>query len=236
MSPPAVRGLLFDKDGTLFDFQKSWAPINLRAAAYASAGDDALRLRLLDVGGIDPRNGHAIADGLLAAGNAAEIAAAWIAAGSGFPAAALTAALDRIFLDGAGRMAPAADLPALFGRLKARGLSLGIASSDSEAAVREAAERFGMAPYVDFLCGYDSGFGHKPTEGMPLAFCRAVRLAPGEIAVVGDNAHDMEMGRRAGAALRIGVLTGTGTRATLAPHATAVIAGIDALEEHLGLS
>jgi phosphoglycolate phosphatase len=232
----AIKGLLFDKDGTLFDFQKSWAPINLKSAAFASQGDEALRLRLLAVGGINPANGHALPDGLLAAGNAAEIADAWIAAGSLFPAESLTTALDRIFLDGAARMAPAADLPALFGRLKDQGLKLGIASSDSAAAVREAAELFGMAPFLDFICGYDSGHGHKPTEGMPLAFCRATGLTPGQIAVVGDNAHDMEMGRRAGAALRIGVLTGSGTRATLAPFADAVIPGIAELEAFLGIS
>jgi phosphoglycolate phosphatase len=236
LSAPAIRGLLFDKDGTLFDFQKSWAPINLRAARFASGADEALRLRLLAVGGIDPGNGFAAADGLLAAGNAAEIAEAWIAAGSAMTLASLTAALDRIFLEGAGSMVPAADLPALFGRLSLRGLKLGVASSDSEAAVNEAAERFGFAQFLDFACGYDSGFGHKPTEGMPLAFCRAANLRPSDIAVIGDNAHDMEMGRRAGVAKRIGVLTGTGTRETLAPHATGVIAGIDRLEAHLGLT
>jgi phosphoglycolate phosphatase len=236
MTRPAIRGVLFDKDGTLFDFQKSWAPINLRAVAHGAAGDEALRLRLAAIGGVDPASGFTSADSLFASGNAAEIATAWIAAGSPFGLEPLTAALDRIFLDGAGRMVPAADLPGLFGRLKARGLRLGVASSDSAAAVAEAADRFGFAPFLDFHCGYDSGFGHKPTEGMPLAFCRAVGLAPGEIAVVGDNAHDMEMGRRAGAALKVGVLTGTGSKATLAAHADAVITGIDRLEAFLGLS
>jgi phosphoglycolate phosphatase len=233
---PAIRGVLFDKDGTLFDFHRSWAPINLAAGLHGAAGDELLRVKLLGIGGVDPVTGIAKADGLFAAGNAAEIAEAWVAAGSPFGVDALTAALDRVFLDGAGSMVPAADLPALFGRLKAQGLKLGVASSDSALAVREAAERFGFAPFLDFSCGYDSGFGHKPTEGMPLAFCRTVGLAPAAIAVVGDNAHDMEMGRRAGVALRVGVLTGTGSRQTLKAHADAVIAGIGELEALLGLS
>lgn len=231
-----VRGLLFDKDGTLFDFQKSWAPINLKAAALASQGDEALRSRLHVVGGIDPLTGHAVADGLMASASAREIAEAFIAAGSAYSPDALTEALDALFMTAAGTMIPATDLPALFARLKARGLRLGIASSDSEAAVIEAARHFGLAPYLDFACGYDSGHGLKPSAGMPLAFCRATGLAPEETAVIGDNAHDMEMGRRAGVALRIGVLTGTGTRQSLAPHASAVIPGIDCLEEFLGFS
>jgi phosphoglycolate phosphatase len=93
-----------------------------------------------------------------------------------------------------------------------------------------------MSPFLDFTCGYDSGFGHKPTAGMPLAFCRATGIQPASIAVVGDNAHDMEMGRRAGVALRIGVLTGTGTRQTLAPFADGVIDGIDQLEDYLEIN
>lgn len=236
MTQPSIKGVLFDKDGTLFDFQKSWAPINLAAGRHGAAGNEALRKELLAIGGVDPATGYAAADGLFAAGNAAEIAAAWVAAGSPFRLEALTAALDTIFLDGAGSMAPAADLPALFSRLKAYGLKLGVASSDSAAAVRAAAERFAFASFLDFSCGYDSGFGHKPTEGMPLAFCRSVGLTPSEIAVVGDNAHDMEMGRRAGAALKVGVLTGTGSRQTLKAHADAVIASIGELEALLGLS
>jgi phosphoglycolate phosphatase len=233
---PSIRGILFDKDGTLFDFQKSWAPINLRAAAHAAGADEALRLRLLAIAGIDAVTGHARPDSLIAAGNAEEIAVAWIEAGSRMSGAALTADLDRIFLDGAVGMVPAADLPVLFARLAKAGLVLGIASSDSEAAVLRAAERFGIAARVSFLCGYDSGFGPKPTDGMPLAFCRACGLTPAEVAVVGDSTHDMEMGRRAGLGLRIGVLTGAGTRETLAPHAHVVIAGIADLERTLGLS
>ncbi|MGL4241419.1 MAG: HAD family hydrolase [Beijerinckiaceae bacterium] len=231
-----IKGVLFDKDGTIFDFQKSWAPINLEAARHASGGDDALRRRLLEVGGVDPATGYARADGLMAAGNAAEIAEAWISAGCRIEQAALTSALDDIFFDGAANMVPAADLPVLMDRLAGRGFKLGIASSDSEAGVRAAAELFGIAPFMSFLCGYDSGHGHKPEAGMALAFCRACGLKPSEIAVVGDSAHDMEMGRRAGVALRIGVLTGAGTRKTLAPHADAVVDSIADIERLLRLS
>ena len=78
-TPP--RGILFDKDGTLFDYALSWSAINLDAAALASAGDPALRARLLIRGGADPETGLAVADSLLAAGNAAEIAEAWVAIG-----------------------------------------------------------------------------------------------------------------------------------------------------------
>jgi phosphoglycolate phosphatase len=47
--------------------------------------------------------------------------------------------------------------------------------------------------------------------------------------VVGDNMHDLEMGRGAGAGLLVGVLTGTSGEADLAPLADHVIADITLL-------
>ena len=43
------------------------------------------------------------------------------------------------------------------------------------------------------------------------------------IAVIGDNRHDLEMARSAGAGAAIGVLSGNGGRADLAPLADAVL-------------
>jgi phosphoglycolate phosphatase len=58
------------------------------------------------------------------------------------------------------------------------------------------------------------------------AFCEAVGTSPKAVAVVGDNLHDLEMGRAAGAGLLVGVLTGTSAHADLAPHADAVLDSI----------
>ena len=48
--------------------------------------------------------------------------------------------------------------------------------------------------------------------------------------MVGDNLHDMEMGRSGGAGWRVGVRTGTGTRASLAPHSDLVLENVEGLE------
>ena len=47
-----------------------------------------------------------------------------------------------------------------------------------------------------------------------------------EVGVIGDNAHDLTMGRAAGAGLLVGVLTGTGEERDLAPHAHEVLPSI----------
>jgi phosphoglycolate phosphatase len=228
-----IKGILFDKDGTLLDYAASWTPINARAAAIASRGDPDLAVRLLAAGGADQHGGSVVADSVLAAGNTAEIASAWVRAGAPVAAAALTVELDALFRAAAQTVVPVTDLARLFGRLHGRGLRLGIASSDNEAAIRATATRFGIAGLVDYVAGYDSGHGVKPGPGMVQGFCRAAALAPTEIVVVGDNRHDMAMGRAAGAGLTVGVLTGTGTRESLAGLADLCLDSIAGLEAGL---
>jgi phosphoglycolate phosphatase len=230
MPHPSITAVLFDKDGTLLDYQRSWGPINRRAAMIAANGDEAFAARLMRHGGMDPESGITFADGLLAAATAREIATAWVAEGAPFSADTLTALLDEEFRNSVGNVVPVTDLSALFARLKARGLFLGIASSDGAAAIEKTVERFGLRPHVDFIAGYDSGHGVKPGGGMVTAFCAHTGVAPAAVAVVGDNGHDMEMAHAGGAGLRIGVLTGTGTRESLAPLSHMVLGSIDELE------
>ena len=61
-------------------------------------------------------------------------------------------------------------------------------------------------------------------------FCAATGLVAGAVAVVGDNLHDLEMGRAAGAGLLVGVLSGTSSLAELAPFADHVLDSIADLE------
>lgn len=227
-----IRGVLFDKDGTLIDYHRTWTSINIRAAEHASGGDEALRDRLLEIGGQDPATRRVRGGSLLAASNTQEIAAAWRQAGSPDDGG-LVPALDRIFTEGAAGAAPVCDLPALFAQLSGRGLRLGVATSDSEAGARATLRTLGVDAGTLFVAGYDSGHGVKPQAGMAEAFIRHYGLAPSEVAVVGDNLHDMEMGRAAGCGLCVGVLTGTATREELAGAADHVIDAIGSLESLL---
>jgi phosphoglycolate phosphatase len=223
---PPITAILFDKDGTLLDYHATWAPVNEIAAEFAASGDKMLQRRLLDLGGLNPLTGHYRAGSLLAAGNADEIAAAWVAAGSVHQHGALTQALDRIFKDGVAGAVPVLPLGPYFRHFKALGFKLGIASSDSAAAIVATAVHFDFADVLDFHAGYDSGYGHKPGPGMVLAFAAALGCDASDIAVVGDNLHDMQMGASANCGMKVGVLTGTSDRATLMAGADLVVDSI----------
>jgi len=230
MNDRIISGILFDKDGTLLDYVKSWVPVNYEVASIAADGDGELARRLLVAGGMDPDTGHVLPDSLLAAGNTVEIATGMVEAGAPYTVEALTAKLDGLFSNSAEYAVPVTDLATFFAGLHAKGYRLGVASSDNERSIRETAKRFGFDGYLHYVAGYDSGFGTKPQPGMVHGFCAATGLAPHQVAVVGDNNHDLHMGRNAGVGLTVAVLTGTGSPQSLAAASDHCLNDITELE------
>lgn len=225
-----IKGILFDKDGTLFDYHASWAPVNAGAAMTATRGDPELAETLLVAGGLDPASGRYASGSLLAAAHTGEIAEAW-ARIMQMPADQvpdLIERLDRTFQElGPIHATPVGDLRALMTGLRDRGLILGVATSDSEEGARRMLTDAGCgADLVAYIAGYDSGHGGKPNPGMVHGFTAATGLPADSVMVVGDNLHDIRMGRAAGCRLAIGVLTGTSSRNDLAAEADAVLNSI----------
>ena len=212
-----LSAILFDKDGTLVDFDRTWAPVNIAAVELAASGHETLALRMCQRGGIDPRTGKPEPDSLFASGNTVEIADFFRAEGSAIPKQELIDQLERLFQAGARSSVSTTDLGLLFRELKAADMVIGIASNDSEGAVSLTVEALEIGDYLDFVCGYDSGHGAKPGSGMVQAFSVATGVEPTRIAVVGDSQHDMVMARSAGA-IAIAVLSGTGTRQSLGDY------------------
>jgi phosphoglycolate phosphatase len=236
MTASAISGVLFDKDGTLIDFFQTWAPAYEAAARQLAGEDHALVERLLSLGGRDPLTGRFRPESALASGTNAQIARIWAEAMGRRDAEELGQVLNRYFSEHALKHArPVTDLVNLFGRLKSHGFKLGLATMDSAAAAEAQLLAFGVRRLMDFVCGYDSGFGEKPGPGMVQAFCRSAGLPAVAVAVVGDSPHDLDMARAAGAGMAIGVLTGVSPRETLMQHADLVLESIADLETALEL-
>ena len=229
----AIKGILFDKDGTLLDFHASWIPAYRRAAHMASrlVGRPELADYLLTIGGYDHETGRCKPGMVLASGANLDIAHLWAKECGLADPLQLLLQLEEIFAsDVASRAVPVGDLASLFTRLTERGLRLGIATMDSEALAQATVSLLEIDGFVSFVCGYDSGFGVKPGPGMVTAFCDRLSLQPAEVLVVGDTLHDVQMGRAAGAGLVVGVLSGTGTRDLFAPHCDHVLENVLTLE------
>ena len=205
----SIAGVLFDKDGTLIDFEATWQPVYRKVARHVVDGDAARADDLLERAGFDPVANRCRAGSLLAVGTAEELAALWYPGLSGAALASMVVELDDMFTAGAlEHVAPITDLDALFGTLRRGGRRLGIATNDVTRSADACFDHLGLTAMLDFITGYDGVAQAKPAPDMLHAFCSACDLEPGQVAVVGDNVHDLEMGLAAGAGLRVGVLSG----------------------------
>jgi phosphoglycolate phosphatase len=211
-----IAAILFDKDGTLYDFYRTWGALTETAALMVAGGDEARAKFLLENSGKDPVTGKYAPSSPIAAGSNREIVEVWCGLIQRADVDEMYAQVSHMFLEHQKNGAvPVLDLDVFFGRLRKRGLRLGVATMDSEKAARAAMLRAKAAHHLDFICGYDTGHGVKPLGGMVEAFAREVGVAASALAVVGDSPHDMHMARAGKAGRAIGVLTGVSPREAL---------------------
>lgn len=215
-----ILGVLFDKDGTLFDFQASWATWAQHFLTELAGGDAMKRRRLAAAVGFDVERSKFAPDSSLIAGTPADIADALLPFLPGEGREGFMLAMNRA--TSLVEMVEAAPLSALLQGLEARNLELGVATNDAEQPARAHLRAAGIETYFSYICGFDSGFGAKPAPGMCLGFCERTGLKPENVVMVGDSKHDLLAGRAAGMAT-VAVLTGIATEAELSPLADIVL-------------
>ncbi len=220
-----IDGIIFDKDGTLFDFRASWGGW-ARALLGAIARDAGHAAEMGRAIGYDVESGQFAPDSPVIAATAADIAACLL---PHLPGQTLDGVMDEINARAAtAAMAPSVPLRPLLGALKERGLRVGLATNDTEAPARAHLAAHGITGLFDYIAGYDSGHGPKPGPGMCAAFAKRFGFDPARVVMVGDSRHDLEAGRAAGMRT-VAVLTGIAGAEELRPHADAVLADIGAL-------
>ncbi len=223
-----IRGLLFDKDGTLFDFRTTWGGWTRRVIGELSQGDAGVAGRLAAVLRFDLATGVFAKDSPVIGQTTAELRDLILPHLTGDAAGPLLDRMNRMAAENA--MAPAVPLQPLFGRFRAMGLRIGLATNDAEAPARAHLDSAGIAGFFDFVSGFDSGWGGKPETGQMRAFLGQTGLEAAEVAMVGDSLHDLHSGRAAGMRT-VAVLTGIAEAHELAPHADVVLADIGALPD-----
>ncbi|MDE0588997.1 HAD family hydrolase [Halocynthiibacter sp. C4] len=215
-----ILGVLFDKDGTLFDFKATWQRWTLGFLTDLSGGDAAKRRALAKAVGFNADTCKFERDSLVVAGTPADIAEALLPhlpgqGREGFISYANQAAARATMIE-------ACPLRPLLRGLSARGLALGVATNDAEAPARAHLRSTGIEDVFDFIAGFDSGFGAKPAPGMCKAFASHTSLKPDQIVMVGDSRHDLLAGRSAGMKT-VAVLTGMAKASELEQFADAVL-------------
>lgn len=226
-----VDAILFDKDGTLFDFHATWSVWAHSVILDLAEGDAPLMQRIADAADYDLALRRFRPSSPIIAGTNREAAECLARA---LPLRAVDEIETYLMQSAAlAPLAPAVPLAPFLDRLAGAGLRLGVMTNDTEHGARAHLGAAGVAGHFQFIAGFDSGHGAKPSPAPLLAFATAMALDPARIAMVGDSIHDLMAGRAAGMQT-IGVLTGPAQEADLAPLADAVFPDIGHIPGWLG--
>ncbi|MGP6087555.1 HAD family hydrolase [Antarctobacter jejuensis] len=220
---PLIEAVLFDKDGTLFDFGATWNAFALRLIDNLSAGDPFRRRSLARVLEFDLAKGSFLPSSPVIAGTNREVAEIVQQILTERDARDLEAQI--VEEAAVAPLSEAVPLVPFLAELAARGLSLGVMTNDTESVARLHLQAAGVEGMFDFVAGADSGHGAKPSPRPLLAFAEALGHRPDRVVMVGDSLHDLAAGRAAGM-WTVGVLTGMATAEVLSPMAHAVLRDI----------
>ncbi|MCA0042998.1 HAD family hydrolase [Celeribacter litoreus] len=225
-----IQAILFDKDGTLIDFQASWGPWAVQAIERMCGDDRDHQTRVAKVLGVDMANASFLADSRVIAGTPDDVLELLSPC---FPQRT-DAEILRWLEPQPEDFNPVAvpRLTEVCEWLTGRGLSLAVVTNDFEVAAKDQLVSIGIETHFREVIGYDSGYGGKPAPDPCRGAAARLGIAPEACVMVGDSLHDLEAGRAAGM-LCVGVLTGVATRGDLDAHADVVLESIAELPDWL---
>ncbi|MCP3936703.1 MAG: HAD family hydrolase [Actinomycetia bacterium] len=189
-----VKGIVFDKDGTLVDLDARWVSFfHNFAGGIATTFDDATLINdLLDAVGVDAQ--HLIPNGPAAVETGSEIRDRMLDV---LTDRGLTVDESRSVVVGAyrqatfGQVKPLGDVTAAFDTLDAVGLKLGIATADDRHNTNFELDSLGVRDLVDsMMCGDDPG-PVKPDPGVLDHFCEHWAMTSSQLLFVGDSHQDL---------------------------------------------
>jgi len=221
-----IRGVIFDKDGTLFDFQRTWGIWTSQVLVRIAGSDGMLLEQLARSLGYDTKTRRVQPGSVIVAGTPMEIAAV---IHSHIPTIGQSQICD--WLNEEAETAPqvlVTDLHRLSAELRRIDLGLCVMTNDSEGPARAHLASVQALELFDLVIGSDSGFGAKPQAAPLLALADKMDIPAAACVMVGDSTHDLRAGRAAGMRT-VAVLTGLAEAAELAPLANAVLPDVSHL-------
>ena len=225
--------VVFDKDGTLIDFQMMWgswteqlawrlemvSKTHLREALFDKLGYDYLRRRVHSGGALcctPMRHIRSLGEEVLKESplkltqkEAEEmINSIWQ-----MPDPVATAR-------------PLVDLHSVFSSLRSMNMKIAVCTTDDHKAAEDTLLALKVRHLVDVIVGGDDPIPAKPNAEQIYHICYQCNVAPYDTFMVGDTSTDMKLGKAAGVGLSIGVLDGASSISDLAQYADCLVPSI----------
>lgn len=230
-----IKAILFDKDGTLIDVNRTWIPLYREMLSSEFKVSPDVADELLARAGYDKTSDSFFAGSTLAGGTTKQLVGIWWPELNVKEQAAKALHIDRHYAPLARQyLKPLMDLAPVFTALQSLGLRLGVATNDSAFSATGQMKKLAVDHFFDSIIGADSVEVPKPSGQMIVRFAKSAGVHPSEIAMVGDNIHDLEEAKNGGAGLGIGVLTGNAMRHDIEHAADHVLESVAELPRFFG--
>lgn len=197
-----AAGVVFDKDGTLFDLDARWHPFfsGIIDVVAERLGDASLAAVLTELLGV--AEGGLVIDGLAAVGSVSAIGTRIIEELVSLghdPDLARATVGDAAGEARFGPVAPIGDIANTLRVLADSGFRLAIATSDGVVNTRDELVAHDLVDVFDPVRCADDGGPVKPDPAVLLEIAAAWNVAPADIVFVGDSRQDLATAQSAGA-------------------------------------
>ena len=223
-----IRGIIFDKDGTLFDIQRSWSEWANVFVTKFSKKHGLETKKLADAIHFDLASSKFLRESIFVHGSVDEVVDAISRPFPRIPKKTIHSGLFENSSDA--KQVPLTDLHKLFSSLNT--ITFGLVTNDSEYNAINHLRQHNLTQYFDMIIGYDSGYGSKPESGQLEAFLRKTNLLPQEVLMIGDSIYDLVAANKINMPC-LGVLSGTANEDDLSAYTPFLIESIDKLYEWL---
>ncbi|HOA19973.1 MAG TPA: HAD family hydrolase [Sedimentibacter sp.] len=116
----------------------------------------------------------------------------------------------------------------LYEHLNSNNIKMGLATADSMQSAMHMINKLNLNDSFDFIGSYDGKMKRKPHKDMCMKFCSMYNLEPGEVAIVGDSYSDMLFALNSGA-IGVGVLSGVSSKINLKDVANVIVPSVESL-------
>ncbi|KAJ0401100.1 hypothetical protein P43SY_005705 [Pythium insidiosum] len=224
--------VVFDKDGTLIDFNLMWGGwVESQAWRVEMTTGLPVREKLFDAMGYDWIRRSVRSKGALCCTPMGELykLAVKMLISEGMSPEKAEDVITKCWSmpDPVLTSRPLGDIAGLFRTIKQMGMKIAVCTTDDRQATVDTLEHLQLMDMVDALSCGDDGIPAKPHAEQIWTLCQQLGVQPHNTIMVGDTHTDMALGRNAGCGLSIGVIGGASSLEDLALEA-------DVLVPHVG--